>query len=98
MIPDDKVALKYLNGLHLLEINRNTNWDDYGPISRFLQYKWKENEKWYDEDEKERKGKWVSYQTSVIFLTILPLISSKEATQPFLDFAVKVMGNGVVNA
>ena len=92
MIPDDKVALKYLNGLHLLEINRNTNWDDYGPISKYLQYKWKENEKWYDEDKKQRKGKWVSYQTSVIFLTILPLISSKEATQPFLDFAEKVMG------
>jgi len=89
----DEKVMKYLNGLHLLEINRNTNWDDYGPISRLFQYKWKENEKWYDEDSKKwAKGKWVSYETSGIFLAILPLISSKEATQPFLDFAEKVMG------
>ena len=94
----DSTILKYMNGLHLLEINPNTNWDDYTPLSQLLQYKWKEDEKWFDDDNKQRNGKWVSYQKSTGFLAILPLISSKEATQPFLDFAEKVMRDGVVNA
>ena len=93
----DKV-MKYLNGLHLLEINPNTNWDDYAPISQLFQYKWQADKKWYDDDNKQRKGKWVSYQTNAIFLAILPLISDKESTQPYLDFAKKVMRDGVVNA
>ena len=40
----DSTILKYMNGLHLLEINPNTNWDDYTPLSQLLQYKWKEDE------------------------------------------------------
>jgi len=88
----NKNFMKYLNGLHSLEINPNTNWDDYGDIAQYLEYEWKENEEWYDFDMKEkRKGKWVSYQTNIIFLAIFPLISSEEATRPFLDFANKVM-------
>jgi hypothetical protein len=89
---DDSKVIKYLNGLHLLEINPNTNWDDYDPISQLFQYKWSANKKWYDDDnEKWAKGKWVSYQKNAIFLVIGPLICDKESTQPFLDFAKKVM-------
>ena len=87
----EKNVMKYLNRLHSLEINPNTNWDDYGDIARCLNYEWKDNENWYDEDMKKQKGKWVSCESHAIFLAILPLISSEEATRPFLNFANKVM-------
>jgi len=87
----DEIVMKYLNGLHLLEINPNTNWKEYGSIGEYLNYEWKKNEKWHDEDMKQRKGKWVSYETANIFLAILPLISPEEATSSFLNFANKVM-------
>lgn len=83
--------MKYLNKLHALEIDPNTNWNQYGEITKLLDYQWKENEKWLDDDGKLHKGKWVSYDTAMVASVIFPLIARKEAKENFLYFANKVM-------
>ena len=87
----DENIMKYLNKLHALEIDPNTNWNQYGEIVKFLDYRWRENEKWRDDDGKLHKGKWVSYDTATIAPVIFTLIARKEAKENFLYFANKVM-------
>ena len=87
----DENIMKYVNDLHALEIDPNTNWNDYGDLARYLNYEWKENEKWHDEDKKQRNGKWVSHEIHTINLAIFPLIAREECKVNFLYFANKVM-------
>tara|TARA_R110002126_G_scaffold56437_6_gene150791 strand:- start:7759 stop:8049 length:291 start_codon:yes stop_codon:yes gene_type:complete len=88
----DKNIWEYLKNLHALEIDRNTNWNKYGDLAKLLDYKWKENEKWHGEDKKQRKGKWVSYNTDMVNMVIFTLVASEETKHDLRVFAEKVMG------
>jgi hypothetical protein len=88
----NKNILKYISKKHELEINPNTKWHEYGILTQSLDYRWNENETWYDDDNKLHKGKWVSYNISMIDIPIFTLLANQEETKDLLFFANKVMG------
>ena len=67
--------------LEQLEKNPDTNWEDYGDIGRFCNYKWD-----------DKKGKWESYNILIISMVLSTLVASDDAKAPFLEFLDKVMG------
>ena len=91
----DENILEYLKNLHELELNPHTNWKEYGPLAKYLDYEWKENQKWdrYREGiiTERGKGKWVSYTTESANMIIFSLIAREECKADFLCFANKVM-------
>jgi hypothetical protein len=87
----DENIEEYLKNLHDLELDPHTNWKEYGSLVKYLDYEWKENQKW-DRYGKYGKGKWVSHQMDLVNMIIFPLVASEETKHDFMVFAEKVMG------
>tara|TARA_R110000803_G_scaffold175760_1_gene238282 strand:- start:1917 stop:2198 length:282 start_codon:yes stop_codon:yes gene_type:complete len=75
-----RALAEYICKRQHLEVCKETNWEDFGNISAYFQYKW--------DDKKER---WHSYNCHSLDVIATVLLATEEETKDLRDFIHSIM-------